>query len=273
MEPSRGQAGCGLVMLFRTGTTGEVARAFCKRRGCPDCGPRRCARLHRRYVQMLDDWLSERGPTPLVTFTIAPTAWASLARKLRRAGLPYQRLPLRDGTDRIITTDSLSRDVDLVADHHQLLAEVFTWSPEDIFETRRPSHAGWDLIASITETTETAGQTQEAPGAHGGEPPPKRELVGLVGVNYARAFQVLDGLGHAPVPIPETDLPDDWAEAHRFQLPPEDSVAWRQMVRGLRLSLPAIRDGDHLTPRQRRERYRQMYGWPAHQPTLPGIAA
>jgi hypothetical protein len=274
MQPSRGMVGCGLVMLFRTGNVGEVARPFCKLRGCPDCGPRRCARLHRKYVQMLDDWLDEHGPTPLVTFTIAPTAWPSLARKLRRAdggaGVPYQRLPLRDGTDRIITTHDLGRDVDLVADHHQLLGEVFTWSPEDVFETRRPSHAGWDLIASLTETTEKAQVSAGTVGDGAAEDKPKRELVGFVGRSYSEAVHVLDTLQLAPQEIPERDLPDDWAEAHRFQLPDQDSAKWFLLAKRLRLWLPT-------TKAQQREIREWQRGVRARgrsvQYPLPGIAA
>jgi hypothetical protein len=257
-------------MWFSHGDVDELARPFCKRRGCPDCGPRRCARLHRRYVQMLDDWLEERGPTPLVTYTIASAAWASHQRKLTRHQLPYQQLPLRDGTTRVITTDPLDRDdVDLVDDHHQLLAEVFTWTPDDVFETRRPSNAGWDLIASITETTETAGQSHSG-AAPGGDPPPKRELVGFVGRSYSAAVRVLDQLNLEPEEIPERDLPDDWAEAHRFQRPDQDSAKWFLLSQRLRLWRPTTKAQE----REVREYQRGLRaGHQAVQDRLPGWAA
>jgi hypothetical protein len=265
MEPSRGWGGCGLVMWFSHGDVDEIARPFCDRRGCPDCGPRRCARWRRILGQELDQWLATHPGGSLFTYTLASAAWGSHQRKLARHKLPYQQLPLRDGiTTRVITTDPLGRDdAHLVVDHHQVLAEVFTWTPADQFEVRRVSHPRWATKAQVSTGEDHGGATPV-------EDKPKRELIGFVGHPYFAAQRALEQMGYQPEAIPEVELPDDWAEAHRFVPPPQGTPAWNALAKRLRLRPPTTKAQDKELRAYRR---RLRAGHPAVQDRLPGMAA
>lgn len=281
LSPSRGQAGCGLVALLRNrGNPGDgrLARLFCKRRRCPDCGPRRCARYQRRYLELLGAWLEERGPSVhLVQFTIASSAWPSCSRKLRRLLLPYLRIPYRAGEDLIITTNALAmsngRAVEPVDDLGELLARVFTWTPDSALDRRRPSAAGWETVAEVTtdqgdnitlKSSETAGQSTAGAA-------PGWELLGFAGLDYAAALRVLAQLDLDQGDVPERELADDWAEARAVRLPVEGSADWTRMVRRLRLRPPTTRATDRQI-RQHQRRLRERYGRSV-QDRLPGVAA
>jgi hypothetical protein len=278
MEPSRGQAGCGLVGLLRRRDNpgaGAIARLFCKRRRCPDCGPRRCARHHARYLELLGGYLQANPDVQLVSFTVASGAWTTLARRLRRHHAPYLRVPT-DAGDLVVTiagVDLDRADLEHVADVGQLLERVFTWDPASGFDTRRTSAAGWEApVVDHQEKPQVSGAaTGDATGAVSGNAEPGGwELVGFVGHPYFAAVAIAERLDCQPQAVPERELGDDWAEAHSIRLPAEDTPAWRSLLFRLQIRPPTTRAQDREV-REHRQRLRARGR--SVQDRLPGVAA
>jgi hypothetical protein len=279
--PSRGQVGCGLNTMLRNrgdSSDGRWVRLFCKRRRCPDCGPHRCARLERRYLEMLTAWLTERGPgARLVSFPLAPSAWSSCSRKLRREHLPYLRIPLAAGEDLIVTTNALAtsngRAVDPVDDLGELLARAFTWTPGSGFDRRRPSASGWETVDQVTSDKpagQSGGVENMSNSPDGKSSPVGWELIGFSALEYIQGIRVLAALDLDQGDIPERELPDDWAEARKVRLPAEGTPEWQRLWTRLKLRLPTTREQDELL-RDHRKRLRA--GGPVKQDRLPGLAA
>jgi hypothetical protein len=279
-EPSRGQAGCGLVALLRQRgdpAAGAIARLFCKRRRCPDCGPRRCVRLRAKYLELLGGYLDANPGVDLACFTVEPGAWATLARRLRRHHLPYLRIPSAGGGDLVVTVDGsdLDRaDLEHIADVAQLLERLFTWDPVAGFDTRRPSAAGWEAEASTggagnANTSKEKPQVKDSAVADGGDPG-GWELVGFVGHPYFAAVGIAERLDCQPQAVPERELGDDWAEAHSIRLPAEDTPAWRALLFRLQIRPPTTRAQDREV-RDHRQRLRARGR--SVQDRLPGVAA
>jgi hypothetical protein len=273
-EPSRGQAGCGLVSLFRRRDdpgAGAIVRLFCKRRRCPDCGPRRCARLKARYLELLRGYLHDNPAQALVWFVVAPGAWATLARRLRRHHAPYLRIPAAAG-DLVITIAGVPldrADIHQVPDVAHLLEQAFTWDEASGFDTRRPSDRGWEAGPSGPPTEVKAAGSGATPGPSG----PERagwELIGFIGHPYFTAIEFADQLDLTPAPIPERELADDWAEAHTIRLPGEGTATWNRVMYRLAVRPPTTRQQDRDLREHRR---RLIAGRRSVQDRLPGIAA
>jgi hypothetical protein len=275
MEPSRGQAGCGLVgLLRRRGDPGAgvIARLFCRRRRCPDCGPRRCARLHARYLELLGGYLQASPDARLVSFLVAPGAWATLARRLRRHHAPYLRIPATAG-DLVVTIAGAAPD------HHgepignlaAFLHRVFTWDPAGGFDTRRPSDRGWEAVANETAVGSATTSDQGKPASPvANETAAGWELVGFIGHPYYAAVELAAELDLAPAPIPERELATDWAEAHTIRLPGEGTATWNRVLYRLAVRPPTTRAQDRDL---REHRKRLIAGRRSLQDRLPGMAA
>jgi hypothetical protein len=277
MQPSRGQAGCGLVALLRNrgnSSVGALARLFCKRRRCVDCGPRRADRERRRYLELLSAYLDAHPDARLATFTIAKTAWASCSARLRRHRLPVLQAPDQPGFTMVITLEApeaIGRDLERVEDLGALLARVFAWTPERGFDTRRARAVGWDVAKTAGADAPAAAGNSAGHSGSGGADAPGWDLVALVWHSYHEAITIADRrLQLDPHPVPEHELRDDWAEAHTIRLPLEDTLAWRVMWRELHCSDPA-QWSQHRQVRGVRKRLVERR--PARQDRLPGIAA
>jgi hypothetical protein len=279
IQPSRGQAGCGLVSLLRRREdpgAGAIVRLFCKRKRCPDCGPRRCARLKAKYLELLGSWLDANPGCALNTYEIAPAAWASLGRNLRRRDAAYVRIPLTSGADLVVTAEPPGADRPSIADRADLervLDAAFTWTLSSGFDTRRCSHRGFEAEASAAHDNVTSSgekpQVKAGAGATGTEPT-GWELLGFIGHPYFAAISLADQLDLDPAPVPERELADDWAEAHTIRLPGEGTATWRRMLHRLQVRPPTTRQQDRELREQRR---RMANRRPSIQHQLPGVAA
>jgi hypothetical protein len=249
---------CGRVALLRNKAAadrGAVARLFCKSRQCPDCGPRRAQRLQVQFSDLLGPWLDANHLSCLQVQEIAPSAWPSLARKLRRFDAAYVRIPITDGADLLITQVPRGGPPDMVylttrAELEDMLATALTWTPSSVFDKRRPSHRGFQA--------EQAEQATEKPQVKAGagvdkstSEPSGWELLGFAGrgITLDMAVRAATQLDLQPEPIGPRELAPDWAEAYTLRLPPEGTPELEVLCRKLRLRAPG--QADDVTRRSR----------------------
>jgi hypothetical protein len=226
-----------------------IARLFCKGRNCHDCGPRRAARYHREHLELLTAWWAAQANPVLWAFEVAPEAWSSLSKKLRRHFAAYDRIPIAAGADLILTdqpTDHAVVKITTLAELESTLAAAFTWHPGYAGDRRRPSHRGFEDEPVENPTGATGSGTADQ-----GKPKPTVEnatatgweLLGFVGkgITLDLAVATADSLELEPTPMPERKLTTDWAEAYELNLPAEGTSAYYALVERLRLRAP----GDH----------------------------
>jgi hypothetical protein len=244
---NRRSAACGRVALLRNRATpdrGAVARLFCKSRNCHDCGPRRAARHHHTYRDLLTTWWTAQSAPVLYAFEVAPEAWSSLSKRLRRHFAAYARIPIAAGADLVITDHSTEHDVRQITTLDELastLEAAFDWHPGYAGDRRRPSHRGFDAEVdkpAKRQTDESAGQSHDAPGPTGWE------LLGFAGkgITLHEAMRIADSLELEPEPMPERKLAADWAEAFQLRLPDQHSKTYWLLVERLRLQAPDARN-------------------------------
>jgi hypothetical protein len=283
LEPSRGQAGCGLVALLRNrGDHGQgaLARLFCKRKRCPDCGPRKATRDRNRYQQLLEAYLEANPDARLATFTLAKTAWATCSARLRRHHLPVLQLPDTPGYLQVVTLDQPDQvgrdDLERVEDLGELLDKAFAWTPERGFDTRRARAVGWDTVKQVANSGQAGGEKPQV----NADPVPNSgqqegwDLLALVWHSYADAIAIATRrLGMDPQPLPERELRDDWAEAHTVRLPAEGSLAWKVMWRELNCIDPYQWKQNQELRKSRAKLREEGQLRRAKQDPLPGLAA
>jgi hypothetical protein len=247
---NRRSAGCGRVALLRNRATpdrGVIARLFCKGRNCHDCGPRRAARYHAEYHQLLTSWWVDAQATTLYAFEVAPEAWSSLSKKLRRHLAAYARIPIAAGADLILTdqpTDHAVVKITTLAELESTLAAAFAWHPGYAGDRRRPSHRGFDGDANESPQAVAGAAEQGKPKpADANESPGGWELLGFAGkgITLDLAVAAADALELDPTPMAERKLTADWAEAYELNLPADGTGAYYALVERLRLRAP----GDH----------------------------
>jgi hypothetical protein len=254
---------CGRVALLRNKAAagrGAVARLFCKSRQCPDCGPRRAQRLQVQFLDLLGPWLDANHLSCLQVQEIAPSAWPSLARKLRRFDAAYVRIPITDGADLLITQVPRGGLPDMVylttrAELEDMLATALTWTPSSVFDKRRPSHRGFaDEVEPVANATgkgaaQGGDQPEQAPGV--ANAPGGWELLGFAGrgITLDMAVRAAQQLDLQPEPIGPRELAPDWAEAYTLRLPPEGTPELEVLCRKLRLRAPG--QADDVTRRSR----------------------
>jgi hypothetical protein len=250
---NRRSAGCGRVALLRNRATpdrGVIARLFCKGRNCHDCGPRRAARYHREHLELLTAWWAAQANPVLWAFEVAPEAWSSLSKKLRRHLAAYARIPIAAGADLILTdqpTDHGVVKITTLTELQSTLAAAFTWHPGYAGDRRRPSHRGFEAEAEPVgnATGKGAGQggdqPKQAPGV--ANAPGGWELLGFAGkgITLDAAVAAADALELEPTPMAERKLVADWAEAYELNLPADGTSAYYALVERLRLRAP----GEH----------------------------
>jgi hypothetical protein len=246
---------CGRVALLRNRATpdrGAFARLFCKSRQCPDCGPRRGQRLYVQFSDLLGGWWDTHPDPVLYATQIAPKAWASLARKLRRAEAAYVRIPVTDGDDLVLVAGEggIGRAIRTREQLEAVLETALTWTPSSVFDKRRPSHRGFQ--------PEQAEQTTEKPQVKAGVgvdkstgEPSGWELLGFAGrgITLDMAVRAAQQLDLQPQPIGPRELAHDWAEAYTLRLPPEGTPELEVLCRKLRLRAPG--QAEDVTRRSR----------------------
>jgi hypothetical protein len=240
---NRRSAGCGRVALLRNRATpdrGVIARLFCKSRQCPDCGPRRADRLLTTYLELLGGWWDTQPDPVLYAVEIAPKAWASLARKLRRAEAAYARIPLTDGDDLVLVAGEggIGRAIRTREELERTLQEAFAWSSAWVPDRRRPSHSGFEDEPVSDATPPDAGGTAEQGKPKltvASETPAGWELIGFAGVTLDVALHAADALKLEPAPMPDRKLAAAWAEAYELALPGEGTPTYRALIQRLRL--------------------------------------
>jgi hypothetical protein len=214
---------CGIVSLLRDRQRPELvitARLFCKRKVCPNCGPRRREALARHYTFVI-------GDTPVVCRTVARSTWATMARRLRRAGASYLRIPAPGGYV-VFATDGPG---DPVGDLAEALAAAFTAMPSDL--ARVSSSRCWSVAPPAVG------------GGGGGGEAGGYELLGVASHHLSRVVKVAKDLGIYVGQVADRQLAPDWAEAHLLRVPPDDPLVWRRFTRWI---------GLHDPDRQRRRR-------------------
>jgi hypothetical protein len=220
---------CGRVALLRERRTGQgvAARLYCKRKACPDCGPRRRQRLTDHYTAAI-------GDTPVVGVVIARSAWSTTAKRLTRSKASYLRIPAPRARYVVFATAGPG---DPVADVAAALASAFAAMPSDT--ARVSSSRCW------AERTADVAAGVAVPGGGGGgaggggeaEDQGGYELLGMAKVSLAHVIAAARDLGIYQGPIPDTELPADWAEAHRLELP-GDQLAYKRFIRRIGLHWP-----------------------------------
>jgi hypothetical protein len=91
---------CGRVAVLRSRRDPAVvvtARLFCKRKVCPGCGPYQRRRLAAHYIEAI-------GSTPVVRQIVDRSVWPTMAKRLRRHGASFLRIPASDGRYVVLAT-------------------------------------------------------------------------------------------------------------------------------------------------------------------------
>jgi hypothetical protein len=214
---------CGRVAVLRSRrdpTVGVTARLFCKRKVCPGCGPYHRRRLASHYTAAI-------GSTPMVRQVVDRSVWPTMAKRLRRHGASFLRIPAPDGRYVVLAT---AGDGDPVTDLAATLAAAFEEVPL-VDAKGRPDLA---RVSSSRCWSLAAGKV----GGGGGDADGGYELLGFASKTLRQVVQVAKNLGLYAGPVADRDLAPDWAEAHLLHLPPGDSLAWRRFTRWIGLHHP-----------------------------------
>jgi hypothetical protein len=216
-------ADCGRVALLRSRRDPAVvvaARLFCRRRVCPFCGPYRRRRLASHYTAAI-------GDTPMLRRVIDRSAWPTMARRLRRLGASFLRIPAPDNRYVVLAT---AGDGDPVADLAAILGATFEQMP--LVDGRgRPDTARVSSSRCWSEATGKSGSGGDGEG--GGY-----ELLGFARRPLAHVVRKAKETGLYVGPVADRDLAVDWAEAVLLRLPASDSLAWHRFKRWIGLHQP-----------------------------------
>lgn len=214
---------CGRVAVLRSRRDPAVAvaaRLFCKRKVCPGCGPYHRRRLAAHYTEAI-------GSTPMVRQVVDRSVWPTMARRLRRHGASFLRIPAPDGCYVVLATAGAG---DPVTDLAATLASAFEQVPL-VDAKGRPDLA---RVSSSRCWSLAAGKAGSGSGdAEGGY-----ELLGFATKPLRQVVQVAKNLGLYAGPVAARELAPDWAEAHLLHLPPGASLAWRRFTRWIGLHHP-----------------------------------
>ena len=206
---------CGRTMLLRSRTDpheGAAVRMFCKRKACPDCGPRKRAELTRHYVAMAT-------LRPLVARTIARSSWATVAKRLQRAGASYVRIPQPQGRYLVLATAGPGEPV---SDPQAAIGAAFEAMPAD--------------TAHVTSSRDWA-LTSTRPAAAAVDRPGRWEVLSAASVSYREVIRQALDRGWDRGPLQET-LGADWADARRLWLPTPDTLEWEAFRQAIGLHWP-----------------------------------
>lgn len=216
-QSRRSDVQCGRVALLRNRANGScvATRLFCKRKACPECGPRRRGRLASHYREVI-------GTTPVVRLEITRRAWATTSKRLARSKASYVRIPAPDDRYIVVATAGPGEPItDLAA----TLASAFEQMPSD--EARVSSSRAWALEPAATGAT----------GAGDGEG--GWELLGFTTVTLDDVVQVARDLGLYVGQVADRELAPDWAEAHLLRLPEEGTLDYRRFAKRIGLHWPS----------------------------------
>jgi hypothetical protein len=222
-QPPRA-ADCGRVAVLRSRRDPAVmvaARLFCRRRVCPFCGPYRRRRLASHYTAVI-------GDTPMVRRVVDRQAWATTAKRLRRLGASFLRIPAPDGRYVVLAT---AGDGDPVTDLAATLATAFEQAP--LVDARgRPDLARVSSSRCWSLTSAKAGS------GSGGDGDGGYELLGFARKPLAQVTRIARQNGWYAGPVADDELAADWAEAILLYLPAGDTLAWRRFKRWIGLHQP-----------------------------------
>lgn len=229
-QPPR-EVDCGRVAVLRSRrqpTVVVTARLFCKRKVCPGCGPYHRRRLAAHYTDVI-------GSTPMVRQVVDRSVWPTMAKRLRRHGASFLRIPAPDGCYVVLAT---AGDGEPVTDLAETLATAFEQMP--LADARgRPDLARVSSSRCWSRATDKVGSGGDSEGGY--------ELLGFARKPLRQVVQVAKSLGLYAGPVADRELAPDWAEAHLLHLPPGDTLAWRRFTRWIGLHHP----DRHRQPRVR----------------------
>jgi hypothetical protein len=215
---------CGRVAVLRSRRDPAVvvaARLFCRRRVCPFCGPYRRRRLASHYTAAI-------GDTPMVRRVIDRDAWPTMARRLRRLGASFLRIPGPHGRYVVLAT---AGDGDPVTDLAGTLAVAFEQAP--LVDARgRPDLARVSSSRCWSLTSAKAGS------GIGGDGEGGYELLGFASKPLGQVATIAKQNGWYAGPVADRELAADWAEAILLHLPADDTLAWRRFTRWIGLHHP-----------------------------------
>jgi hypothetical protein len=215
---------CGKVAVLRSRRQPDVvvaARLFCKRKACPDCGPRRRRRLASHPTAAI-------GDTPVVRREIDRAVWPTTAKRLRRLGASFLRIPAPDGCYVVLAT---AGDGDPVTDLASTLATAFEQMP--LADRRgRPDTArvSSSRCWSVQPAAQAAGGGGDREGGY--------ELLGFARRPLAQVVRIAKQNGWYGGEVADRELAADWAEAVLLRLPAGDTLAWRRFKRWIGLHQP-----------------------------------
>ena len=145
---------CGRVAVLRSRRQPAVvvaARLFCKRKVCPGCGP-----YHRR--RMASHYADAIGSTPVVRRVVDRDAWSTMAKRLRRLGASFLRIPAPEGRYVVLASDG---DGEPVIDLAATLASAFEQGPPG--RRQGPPRPGPSLQLPLLEPGRRQGRWRRRP--------------------------------------------------------------------------------------------------------------
>jgi hypothetical protein len=213
---------CGRVAVLRSRRDPAVvvaARLFCKRKVCPGCGPYHRRRLASHYTEAI-------GSTPVVRQVIDRSVWPTMARRLRRHGASFLRIPAPDDRYVVVAT---AGDGESITDLASTLAAAFEQVP--LTDARgRPDLARVSSSRCWSQAADRAGSGGDGEGGY--------ELLGFARKTLHQVVKVAKSVGLYAGPVADRELASDWAEAHLLHAPPGDTLAWRRFKRWIGLHHP-----------------------------------
>jgi hypothetical protein len=214
---------CGRVAVLRSRrdpTVGVNARLFCKRKVCPGCGPYHRRRLARHYTDAI-------GDTRVIRQVADRSVWPTMAKRLRRHGASFLRIPAPDGCYVVLAT---AGDGEPVTDPTGTLTAAFEEVP--LVDGRgRPD------LARVS-SSRCWSQAVAGPAGSGGDGDGGYELIGFARKTLPQVVKVAKSVGLYAGPVADRGLAPDWAEAHLLHVPPGDTLAWRRFSRCVGLHHP-----------------------------------
>lgn len=210
------------VLRSRRDPAVVTARLFCKRKVCPGCGPYHRRRLAAHYIEAI-------GSTPVVRQIVDRSVWLTMAKRLRRHGASFLRIPASDGCYVVLAT---AGDGEPVTDLAGTLAVAFQEIP--LVDARgRPDLARVSSSRCWSLTSATAASSGSSGDGEGGY-----ELLGFTRKPLGQVVKVAMSLGLYAGPVADRELAPDWAEAHLLRFPLADTLAWRRFTRWIGLHHP-----------------------------------
>jgi hypothetical protein len=215
---------CGRVAILRSRRDPAAvvaARLFCKRKVCPGCGPYHRRRLAAHYTDTI-------GSTPVVRTMVDRSVWPTMAKRLRRHGASFLRIPAPDGRYVVLATIG---DGEPVTDLAGTLASAFEQVPL-VDAKGRPDLAR--VSSSRCWSQAAAGQA----GSSGADDSGGYELLGFARKTLPQVVKIAKSVGLYAGPVADRELAPDWAEAHLLHVPAGDTLAWRRFTRWIGLHHP-----------------------------------